>query len=295
MEEAGARVRGGISRRTLIGGAIGVGVAALAGGTAFVAPAVIDAGKPHGRMADQLLGSGVFSVAHRGGSADWPEMSMAAYRNSVGLGVDGLEISLARSSDGVWFGLHDATLDRTSGTKGFIAAEHTWREIQAHSISARKTRDPHQPAQPYVRFEELVDAYGETHAIFVDPKVVPGIHFPELFGLMRAVRQPKRSFVAKGYCKSKHWAVAASAQGYLTWGYYYGAEIEADAKLLSATEGLWTWLGLDHQAPAATWKKTQDFGKPVLAHIIGSKAQADSVRANGAAGLVISAVREVLS
>ncbi|MFP3435407.1 hypothetical protein SB781_37230, partial [Paraburkholderia sp. SIMBA_061] len=82
-------------------------------------------------------------------------------------------ISLARTSDGVWFGLHDETLDRTSGTSGFVAADHTWAEVQTHLISSAETNDPTQAPQPYLRFDELVEAYGSTHTIFVDPKVVP--------------------------------------------------------------------------------------------------------------------------
>jgi glycerophosphoryl diester phosphodiesterase len=54
-----------------------------------------------------LLDTRPFYVAHRGGSADWPEQSMLAYRSAVACGVDALEVSLARSADGVWFGLHD--------------------------------------------------------------------------------------------------------------------------------------------------------------------------------------------
>ena len=51
------------------------------------------------------------------------EDSIHAYRQSVAHGYRALEISVARSADGVWFGLHDTTLDRTSGTVGFAADE----------------------------------------------------------------------------------------------------------------------------------------------------------------------------
>ncbi|WP_348787270.1 glycerophosphodiester phosphodiesterase family protein [Leifsonia sp. NPDC080035] len=282
-----------LSRRALIGGAVGVGAVAIAGGGALVLPRLFE-GPASGVLADRLVASGVFTVAHRGGSLDWPEMSMLGYRNSVGLGVDALEISLARSSDGVWFGLHDATLDRTSGTSGFVASEHTWDEIRRHRIGAKGTTDPSQPAQPYLRFEELVTAYAATHAIFVDPKVVPGSHFDELFAMMAASPTPKRTFVAKGYCTSAEWAQAATAHGYRTWGYYYASEVQADPDLLGRTEELWDWLGLDYGGAAEVWRTFEATSKPVLAHVVPSESAAETARKRGAAGLVISGVREVL-
>lgn len=63
-----------------------------------------------------MLSQPMFYVAHRGGSREWPEMSLHAYTQAGFWGVGALEVSLARTSDGVWFGLHDADINRTSGT-----------------------------------------------------------------------------------------------------------------------------------------------------------------------------------
>ena len=298
---------GRISRRAMIGG--------VAGGAAVLAAAVTGAvllprfpgspngpaaspkphGSPDGLLVDRLTTRPGFTVAHRGGSLDWPEMSMEGYRNSVALGVNALEISLARTSDGVWFGLHDETLDRTSGTSGFRASDHTWSEVQQYTITAAETHDPTQPRQPYLRFEELTDAYGRTHTIFVDPKVVPVEHFGELFDLMGRVKHPTATFVAKGYCTARAWPVDARARGYRTWGYYYGSEVAADRTLFASTQERWSWLGLDYTAGAEQWRSFAASGKPVLAHIVPSRAAATRSRREGALGLVVSGVREVLA
>ena len=291
-DEPPARRR--ISRRALIGGAIGaVAVAAVGGGGAFVLPRILD-GPEDGLLVPDLVKRAGFTVAHRGGSKDWPEMSLEAYRNSVALGANALEISLARTSDGVWFGLHDATLDRTSGTSGFVAAEHTWKEVQRYRITAAGTDRPNQAPQPYLRFEDLVKAYGTTHTIFVDPKVVATEHFAELFALMEKVEHPTRTFVAKGYCTAQAWPVDARARGYQTWGYYYGAELAADPGLYATTQARWSWLGLDYQGGEAAWRQFTASGKPVLAHIVPSRAAADTALRLGADGMVVSGVREVL-
>ena len=56
-----------------------------------------------------------FTWAHRGNSNLYAEHTMNAYQNAVSRGHVCLEYSMARTSDGVWFGLHDADINRTSG------------------------------------------------------------------------------------------------------------------------------------------------------------------------------------
>src|SRR4051794_28007721 len=102
------------ARRVVLTGVLGSALVAVAGaGLALRRP------DRSGLRVPDLLRTRPFYVAHRGGSDDWPECSLLAYRESVARGVDALEMPLARSQDGVWFGLHDETLDRTSGTTGF--------------------------------------------------------------------------------------------------------------------------------------------------------------------------------
>ncbi|MFF1635560.1 glycerophosphodiester phosphodiesterase [Leifsonia sp. NPDC058248] len=283
-----------LTRRSFVVAASAVAVAGVA--ASFAAPVALQRliAPPRGKRVTELFAAESFSAAHRGGSADWPEMSAYAYQQAVAHGVDALEISLARTSDGVWFGLHDATLDRTSGTSGFVAAEHTWKEVARHLISARETSDPRQRARPYLRFTELLGAFGDSHTIFVDPKVVPAQYFPELVALMKRVSKPRETFVAKGYCTAGQWPQVAAEQGWKSWGYYYGAEIEASPDLLSSTQARWTSLGLDYEASAAAWSRVGELGKPVIGHIIPSREDADRVRRLGAQGLMISGVTEVL-
>ena len=285
-----------VSRRAVIGvtvGAVGV-VAAGAVGVGSVLSASEKA-PPGATPTPASTRLGMLTVAHHGGSRDWPEMSMLGYRNSVLLGARALEVSLARTSDGVWFGLHDATLDRTSGTTDYVASEHTWAEISQYRISASSTTDPSQPSQPYLRFEELVAAYAATHVLYVDPKVVPASYFPELFAIMARAPSPSRAFVAKGYCTATDWPAQAAAHGYRGWGYYYANEVEADAKLLPSTQDRWTTLGLDYNGSTAVWERMRKLGKPVLAHVVPTMKAAETARQRGASGMVVSGVREVLS
>jgi hypothetical protein len=274
-----------------VGGA--VGIAALTAVGVPTITALLDA--PTGKLVTPLLAARPFYVAHRGGWRNWPEMSMEAYSNSVRRGVDALEVSLARTSDGVWFGLHDRTLDRTSGTRGFVASEQTWAEVRKHTITAAATDAPSQPARPYMTFGQLVKAYGTTHTIFVDPKWASPDHYSELLELMdAAVAQPAQTFIAKAYCTGVEWAAAAASHGYLTWGYYYASEIAASDALLPSTQENWNLLGLDYDGSTAAWASIRRYGKPVIGHVVPNKAAAETAMAKGATGLVVSGVVEVM-
>jgi hypothetical protein len=238
-----------------------------------------------------MLAASPFYVAHRGGSADWPEMSLHAYTQSgFWGGVGALEVSLARTSDGVWFGLHDDTLDRTSGTTGFTASAHTWAEVQAYQITASGTTNPTQPARPYMRWEELMDAYYDSHIFFVDPKAATG-YTSEILDKMDAMPgTPTDKFVAKYYGVSSTWVNAAKARGYMSWGYFY----QTDAANFATYQGRWDILGMDYTADAATWTTILSYGKPVIGHIIPNSSAAATALSYGAAGLMVSGVQEAI-
>ena len=60
--------------------------------------------------------------AHRGGAKLAPENTMAAFENGQAAGSDGLECDVHLSRDGIPVVIHDATLDRTTGSRGPVSA-----------------------------------------------------------------------------------------------------------------------------------------------------------------------------
>lgn len=239
---------------------------------------------------DNMLTHSPFYLAHRGGGAWWPEMSLQAYTQSVLWGAKALELSLQRTSDGVWFGLHDPTLDRTSGTSGFDAADHTWAEIQALSITAAETTNPGQLTQPYMRFEEIMDAYYNTHVIFIDPKEAV-THASELLDMMDALPgTPTDRLVAKYYGPTPVWANAARARGYKAWGYFY----TVNQAVFATYQGNYDFLGLEWNAAQSVWDDILSFGKPVIGHVVTTSAQASTALTKGASGLMVSGVPAII-
>jgi glycerophosphoryl diester phosphodiesterase len=60
--------------------------------------------------------------AHRGGAALAPENTIAAFDQGCRSGADGIELDVRASRDGVVVVHHDATVDRTTGHRGAVAA-----------------------------------------------------------------------------------------------------------------------------------------------------------------------------
>ena len=67
-------------------------------------------------------------VCHKGANEYAPENSYAAAQRCIDWGVDYVEIDVRTSQDGVFYLLHDRTVDRTTNGHGAIA-ELTAAEI----------------------------------------------------------------------------------------------------------------------------------------------------------------------
>jgi glycerophosphoryl diester phosphodiesterase len=68
-------------------------------------------------------------IAHRGASAEAPENTLRAFARALALGVDGIELDVQVTRDGVAVVFHDSSLMRLTGTRGRIA-DRTWAELQ---------------------------------------------------------------------------------------------------------------------------------------------------------------------
>ena len=66
--------------------------------------------------------------AHRGASADFPELTLAAYEGAVTQGADGFECDVRLTKDEVPVLWHNATMLERAGNPGLIA-EMTYKEV----------------------------------------------------------------------------------------------------------------------------------------------------------------------
>ena len=205
--------------------------------------------------------------AHRGGGTNWPEMTAHAYTNALAAGYGCLEVSLGRTSDGVWFGVHDWTLDRTSGLTGSgWVGDLTWAQVQQHQVILGASGAP----KPYMRWEELLTIIPPRTILVVDPKDFGGTHMQEFLAMVKNSWGTHRT-IFKQYGGEVAMANLAAAAGFEhRWGHFYPAD-HADGSL-AANQGAWTMLGMSYNASQTVWDAVNSYGKPTVAHICNSLA-----------------------
>lgn len=236
----------------------------------------------------ELLSTDGFTIAHRGGSRDWPEFSVAAYQNSISAGYKAFEVSLARTSDGVWFGLHDEDINRISGTTGLPAASQmTWSQVQQYQINPPASNSAF-PAQPFATLSEILSAL-DGFVVFIDYKYAWQFK-EELLDVMDINGGPTR-FIGKQFITDTDWFTKCSARGYQSWGFAYETDlVRTDWSTLSAAP---TLLGMDYSASESAWTTTKAVGKPIIGHIAPSLTAYNTARAYGAVGVMCSGVRAI--
>lgn len=72
--------------------------------------------------------------AHRGFSGQYPENTMLAFEQAIALGVDGIELDVHLTKDGVPVICHDEQLDRTTDGSGLLCT-YTYRELSRFDAS----------------------------------------------------------------------------------------------------------------------------------------------------------------
>ncbi len=101
---------------------------------------------------------GPIAVAHRGGAAEQPENTMAAFAASVSLGYHYVETDVHATADGELLVFHDHTLDRVTDMTGEIA-----------TMPYAALRDARVGGAPIPRLEDLLGAWPDLR-VHIDAK-----------------------------------------------------------------------------------------------------------------------------
>lgn len=241
------------------------------------------------RSVADMLSSSPFYIAHRGGSKSYPEHSLHAYTESVRRGAGALELSLARTADGVWFGQHDRSLLRTTGVD-VVPNTLTWAEVRAIPIRAALTGNGRGKDRLHATFQEIVTPYAETHVWFLDPKYEQQSHRAEFWELVDTIPDSRSRVVVKYHHSNTSLGRDAIARGYASWGYYYEGELGD----LPTTSDAWTFLGLEYSASEAAWSTIRAVGKPVIGHIAPTRVTAELALSKGASGVMTAGVADAV-
>lgn len=100
--------------------------------------------------------------AHRGASADYPENTLPAFKAAAKLAVEGVELDVQRTKDGVLVVNHDEKIHRTSNGKGRLK-DHTFEELRALDFGGWKGEQFVNTQIPTL--EEVLQIFEHTHHI----------------------------------------------------------------------------------------------------------------------------------
>lgn len=102
-------------------------------------------------------------IGHRGASAVAPENTMAAFREAIAAGADGIEFDVRLSHDGVPVVIHDSTLHRTASLPQRIS-DLTWSEIKSVDVGSWFARKKNLPPGSFAN--ETVPSLRELFTLF---------------------------------------------------------------------------------------------------------------------------------
>lgn len=115
--------------------------------------------------------------AHRGSSHTFTENTLAAFKQALVDGVDGVELDVQRSKDGKLVVIHDENLSRLAGINRFVW-EMSWQELQALSIKADPVAysEDHPDAHRIPSLEEVLRIFQASN-LKINIELKNSIHF----------------------------------------------------------------------------------------------------------------------
>jgi glycerophosphoryl diester phosphodiesterase len=227
-----------------------------------------------------LLKSDLFYVAHRGSADNWVEQSWDAYANSIRAGARAIEVSVNATADGVLVCHHDPTTRRLS-KESVTISRTTWAELSTIPNDAREWLGPSVEPKPIPRLSDVLDAFAETHVIFIEDK--QGTNTGAVLDLMDTYKHATSHFVWKQWAGSRQYD-RPLARGYKRWG-YFTTDIMYRIKELQAR---FDYLGVPTTASDNQVEALVDFGKPVIGWEVHTRSVRDRLSKLGVQGMMCS-------
>lgn len=235
---------------------------------------------PAGSAVDRLLASKPFYVAHRLGGTEYPEFTQKGLTESLNAGFKALELSVRRCASGEFVLIHDWVTTRTVPGTDYQIWNTPWSTLAALQ----------QASGGFMRLTDVVDSVGSDIVLAIDHNVTSDKEVSSqgdleseqaLFDYLDTIPNAKDRVLIKHFVKGGV-ANRAKAKGYKTMCMMYPNEV-AGADLTK-----WDVLGMEWNAPDGVWATLKATGKPLIAHIITTKAMADQALLKGATGLMSS-------
>lgn len=236
----------------------------------------------------EFLARPPFYVAHRLGGTEYPEFTRRGLDASLAAGFKALELSVRRCATGEYVLIHDWVTTRTVPGTDYQVWNTTWSTFEGLQ----------QASGGFLRLTDVLDVAPEDVVLAVDHKVTSSKEVgsagdmeaeADLFDLLEArfgAENARSRVIIKHFIKGGV-SERARARGYRTMCMMYPNEV-AGADLTK-----WDVLGMEWNAPDDVWATLRATGKPLIAHIITTQAQATRARERGAIGLMSSVPSQV--
>lgn len=235
---------------------------------------------PAGPVIDRFLASKPFYVAHRLGGTEYPEFTRQGLDASLAAGFKALELSVRRCSTGEFVLIHDWVTTRTVPGTDYQIWNTPWSVLSGLQ----------QASGGFLRLTDVVGSVGDDIVLAIDHKATSDKATAsqgdmdseqELFDYLDTIPNAKGRVLIKHFVNGGV-ATRAKAKGYKTMCMMYPNEVNgADLSLFDV-------LGMEWNAEQGVWDTLKAMGKPLIAHIITTKQQADIALARGATGLMAS-------
>lgn len=278
---AGGDETGGLYLRRRAGGDVALAVKGVT-----VAPEPVPPVVDRDHVAE-FLAATPFYVAHRLGGTEYPEFTRRGLDASLAAGFKALELSVRRCSTGEFVLIHDWVTTRTVPGTDYQIWNTPWSTLAGLQ----------QASGGFLRLTDVMDSVPSDVVLAVDHKVTSDKQTSSsgdmdseaaLFALLeeRLGAQAQKRVIIKHFIQGGV-AARAKAKGYRTMCMMYPNEV-AGAPLTD-----WDILGMEWNAPDDVWATLRATGKPLIAHIITTQAQATRARERGATGLMSSVPSQV--
>lgn len=278
---AGGDEAGGLYLRRRAGGDVALAVKGVT-----VAPEPVPPVVDRDHVAE-FLAATPFYVAHRLGGTEYPEFTRRGLDASLAAGFKALELSVRRCSTGEFVLIHDWVTTRTVPGTDYQIWNTPWSTLAGLQ----------QASGGFLRLTDVMDSVPSDVVLAVDHKVTSDKQASSsgdmdseaaLFALLeeRLGAQAQKRVIIKHFIQGGV-AARAKAKGYRTMCMMYPNEV-AGAPLTD-----WDVLGMEWNAPDDVWATLRATGKPLIAHIITTQAQATRARERGATGLMSSVPSQV--
>ena len=278
---AGGDETGGLYLRRRAGGDVALAVKGVEVAPE-PAPPVVD--RDH---VAEFLASTPFYVAHRLGGTEYPEFTRRGLDASLAAGFKALELSVRRCATGEFVLIHDWVTTRTVPGTDYQIWNTPWSTLAGLQ----------QASGGFLRLTDVMDSVPSDVVLAVDHKVTSdkptsSTGDMESEAALFALLEERLGPAARRRVLIKHFiqggvAARAKAKGYRTMCMMYPNEV-AGAPLTD-----WDILGMEWNAPDDVWATLRATGKPLIAHIITTQAQATRARERGATGLMSSVPSQV--